>query len=125
MDVHPVFADTTLTIYQGDCRQVLPQLPAQSVQCIVTSPPYFHTRDYGVPGQIGLEMTPAVYVVALLEVFQAAWRVLRDDGVLWLNLGDCYAQDSKWGGRSGGKNADSAAGGLPRWRMETGLPDKN
>lgn len=75
----------------GDCREVLNTLPDQCAQCIVTSPPYYGLRDYGVDGQIGLEETPDAYVAELVAVFRAAWRVLRDDGTLWLNLGDSYA----------------------------------
>lgn len=76
---------------QGDCREVLKTLPADSVNCVVTSPPYFGLRDYGVDGQIGLEETPAEYVAALVEVFREVKRVLRADGTVWLNLGDSYA----------------------------------
>jgi len=72
----------------GDCRTVLASLPAQSVHCCVTSPPYFGLRDYGVDGQIGLEQTPQAYVDELVAVFREVKRVLRDDGTLWLNLGD-------------------------------------
>ncbi len=80
-----------LTILHGDCRETLKTLNAGSVQCVVTSPPYFGLRDYGAPGQIGLEKTPAEYVAALVAVFAEVWRVLRDDGTVWLNLGDSYA----------------------------------
>jgi len=83
-----------LTIKYGDCRNVLATLPAQSVHCCVTSPPYFGLRDYGVAGQIGLEATPDAYVAELVAVFAEVRRVLRDDGALWLNLGDSYA--SAW-----------------------------
>lgn len=79
------------TIHQGDCLTVLPSLPAGSVNCCVTSPPYYGLRDYGVDGQIGLEPTPEAYVARLVEVFREVWRVLKDDGTLWLNLGDSYA----------------------------------
>jgi DNA modification methylase len=75
----------------GDCREVLKTLPAQSVQCCITSPPYFGLRDYGVTGQVGMEPSPEEYVQALVGVFREVWRVLRDDGTLWLNLGDTYA----------------------------------
>jgi DNA modification methylase len=76
----------------GDVRQSLRELRALDVkvQCCVTSPPYFGLRDYGHPGQIGLEKTPADYVAAMVEVFRLVWDVLADDGVLWLNLGDSY-----------------------------------
>lgn len=79
----------------GDNRTVLRTLPDQSVHCIVTSPPYYGLRDYGVDGQIGLEATPEQYVAELVNVFRECWRVLRDDGTLWLNLGDSYA--GYWG----------------------------
>ena len=77
-------------IIQGDCREVLPTLPAESVQCVVTSPPYLWLRDYGVAGQIGLEATLEEYLATLVEVFREVRRVLRKDGVLWLNMGDIY-----------------------------------
>lgn len=75
----------------GDCREQLKTLPAESVQCVITSPPYFGLRNYGVSGQIGLEETPVEYVQKLVEVFSEVWRVLKRDGVVWLNLGDSYA----------------------------------
>jgi len=65
-------------------------LQDHSVQCIVTSPPYWGLRDYGTPGQLGLEQTPDLYVTTMLKVFRECWRVMRDDGTLWLNLGDSY-----------------------------------
>jgi DNA modification methylase len=77
-------------ILQGDCRYVLKTLPEGSVNCCVTSPPYFGLRDYKVDGQIGLEQTPDAYVAELVAVFREVRRVLRDDGVLFLNLGDSY-----------------------------------
>jgi len=80
-------------IIQGDCLEVMRSLPERSVQCCVTSPPYFGLRDYGVDGQIGLEETPQDYVNRLVEVFREVWRVLRDDGTLWLNLGDSYSDN--------------------------------
>src|SRR5687767_11027471 len=78
-------------VLEGDCRQVLATLPAESVQTCVTSPPYWGLRDYGHPGQMGLEQTPAEYVEQMVSVFREVRRVLRDDGTLWLNLGDSYA----------------------------------
>jgi site-specific DNA-methyltransferase (adenine-specific) len=81
----------TCTILQGDCRELLKTLPDESVNCCVTSPPYWGLRDYGVDGQIGLEQTPESYIAEMVAVFSEVKRVLRDDGVLWLNLGDSYA----------------------------------
>ncbi len=78
-------------IYCGDIRDIAKTLPDQSVNCIVTSPPYFGLRDYGVDKQIGLEETPKAYVDTLVGIFRELKRVLRDDGTAWLNLGDSYA----------------------------------
>jgi site-specific DNA-methyltransferase (cytosine-N4-specific) len=86
-------------LIHGHVLDVLPTLDAESVQCCVTSPPYWGLRDYGLPGvewpdgwtgQLGLEPTPELYVEHLVAVFREVRRVLRDDGVLWLNLGDSY-----------------------------------
>jgi DNA modification methylase len=89
------------TLLHGDARDVLQQLPASSVDCCVTSPPYFGLRDYGTAGQIGLEQTPEQYIDALLGVFREVRRVLKDDGTLWLNLGDSYAGSTMIGGNNG------------------------
>ena len=99
----------------GDCRAVLPTLEAGSVQTCVTSPPYWGLRDYGHPGQLGLEKTPDEYVAAMVEVFRLVRDILADDGTLWLNLGDSYnaAGRNGHGTRQGfkqGTNRASAAG---------------
>lgn len=79
------------TILQGDCLEMLKQLADESVQCCVTSPPYWGLRDYGHEGQLGLEATPDEYTAKMVEVFREVRRVLKADGTLWLNLGDSYA----------------------------------
>ena len=90
-------------LYLGDCRAVLPLLAAGSAKCCVTSPPYWGgLRDYGHPGQIGLERNPSDYVDVLSAVFVDIRRVLADDGTLWLNVGDVYAASGKGGGGSAG-----------------------
>jgi DNA modification methylase len=99
----------SVRIIEGDCIASLATLPTGSAQCCVTSPPYYGLRDYGHTGQIGLEESPDAYVTRLVEVFREVRRVLRDDGVLWLNLGDSYAGSSMTGGNaafnaSGGKD---------------------
>lgn len=81
----------TTQILQGDCLETLKTLEAGSVQTCVTSPPYYGLRNYGVEGQIGLEETPEAYVAKLVDVFREVRRALKDDGTLWLNLGDSYA----------------------------------
>jgi DNA modification methylase len=91
----------SVQILVGDCAAHMRAMPASSVQCCITSPPYFWLRDYGVPGQIGQEPTPEEYVANLVSVFREVRRVLRDDGTLWLNLGDSYAQ-AGGRGRQGG-----------------------
>ena len=78
-------------IHIGDCVDVLEKLPAKSVHTCITSPPYWGLRDYNVDGQLGVESTPDEFVESLVEVFKRVRRVLRDDGTVWLNLGDSYA----------------------------------
>lgn len=82
-------------IYQGHCLDVLKTMPDASVNTVVTSPPYWGLRDYGVSGQIGLENSIEEYVSALVDVFREIKRILKDDGTLWLNLGDAYAGSGK------------------------------
>jgi DNA modification methylase len=92
-------AKVSIKLLSGDCCKMMQTLEAASIHCCVTSPPYWGLRDYGVEGQIGLEETPEEYVGKLVGVFREVKRVLRDDGTLWLNLGDSYAGD-----KSGGRN---------------------
>ncbi|WP_209010616.1 DNA-methyltransferase [Anaerovorax sp. IOR16] len=82
-------------IYCGDSLTVLKTFPPQSINCCVTSPPYYCLRDYGVDGQIGLEETPEEYIDRLVEVFREVKRILKDDGTLWLNIADSYAGSGK------------------------------
>ena len=86
---HRVLA-VTISLLTGDCRDVLRTLPDASVQTVVTSPPYYGLRDYGVAGQLGLEATPDAYIATMVAVFREVRRVLRDDGTVWCNLGDSY-----------------------------------
>lgn len=80
-----------ITILIGDALTELKKLNSGSVNCCVTSPPYFGLRDYGIDGQIGLESTPEEYVCKTVEIFSEVRRVLRVDGTLWLNMGDSYS----------------------------------
>ncbi len=173
-----VHSDHWLTIHGGDAREVLGELLDESVQCVVTSPPYWGLRDYGTAAwdggdpecdhafrsdagvtsqregrsyqqghphrqcrcgairedqQLGLEPTPEAYVAAMVAVFQDVRRVLRRDGTLWLNLGDCYAtgagkvgtepgggdQDERWKGYRGGRNGHEGKHG---YAVDGGLP---
>lgn len=82
-------------IIEGDALEELRRLPARSAQAVITSPPYWGLRDYSVPDQLGLEGTPAQYVEALRRVFAEARRALRDDGTLWLNVGDGYTSGNR------------------------------
>ncbi|MHB9131151.1 MAG: DNA-methyltransferase [Armatimonadota bacterium] len=114
-------------LLEGDCLTVLPTLPAESVHCVITSPPYWGLRDYGVKGQLGQEPTPEAYIANLVAVFREVRRVLRLDGTLWLNLGDCYA--SNWPCQRQNK---IGAGSLPDGRRAVrpprlghGLKDKD
>jgi len=83
-------------IHQGDALEVLHMMPGSLVHCVITSPPYWGLRDYKVDGQVGLEGTPEEYVVKMVEVFREVRRVLRDDGTLWLNIGDSYATNRSY-----------------------------
>lgn len=87
----------TVRIINADCRSALPLLDDKSISACVCSPPYFRLRNYGNESQIGLEPTPEEYVAELVEIFREVRRVLRDDGSLWLNLGDCYAGSGRGG----------------------------
>lgn len=78
------------TIVLGDAVEILRTMPDDSVHCVVTSPPYYRLRDYGVDGQIGLENSLAEYLNRLRDVFREVRRVLRSDGTCWVNMGDIY-----------------------------------
>ena len=96
------WSDLKATLYLGDARAILPGLPDQSVDCVVTSPPYYGQRDYGSPHQLGLETTPFDYIEDLLSVFREVHRVLKDSGSVWVNLGDTY-----WSGKGAPTRKDS------------------
>jgi DNA modification methylase len=89
-------------IHAGDALTVLKTMESESVQCCITSPPYYGLRDYGVDGQIGLEKTPEEYLATMTAIFHEVKRVLRDDGTLWLNMGDSYAAGKSGRDDSGG-----------------------
>ena len=120
---------SNLKVITGDCLQSLKTIPDESVACCVTSPPYFGLRDYGHDGQIGLESTPDEFVAKLVTVFREVRRVLKDDGTLWLNLGDSYARQ---GGREStqprhwdGRQADAGAMHSTRHASDIGLKPKD
>lgn len=116
-----------IEVLTGDALFVLRGMAPDSVQCCVTSPPYWGLRDYGAAGQIGIEATPQEYVSKMVEVFREVRRVLKPDGTLWLNLGDSYANDGKCGGSTGGKAVAGPHGrlGPGRGRRESGLKPKD
>jgi len=108
----------TVQILQGDCREVLRTLPDASVQCCVTSPPYFGLRDYEADGQMGREASPDEFIDGMVAVFSDVRRVLRDDGTLWLNIGDSYCSTDKWGGGKNGntgKHTVAGDGAVTSW----------
>lgn len=135
----PYFADEGVTLWHGDSLAVLRELPDASVDCCVTSPPYFGLRDYGEAGQYGLESSPAEYVETMRAVFAEVRRVLADDGTLWLNIGDSFVSKppgnvrgvSDRTGLHGGRTSDAyrdrlAAGhGTKADTTKFGLPEKN
>jgi DNA modification methylase len=121
----------------GDCRDTMRRWAQQGVKAQqgVTSPPYFGLRDYGHPGQIGLELTPEAYIDAMVEVFRCVRDVLADDGTLWLNLGDSYGAvggdtytgfNKRWNGTGGaGSKQDATLAGVTDRKIATGLKPKN
>jgi site-specific DNA-methyltransferase (cytosine-N4-specific) len=122
----PYYADETVTLHHGDALAVARELPTGGADCIVTSPPYFGLRDYGQPGQYGLESSPAEYVETMRSLFAELRRVLTNDGTLWLNLGDSYSGKPASG--RGSSSAFANRGVAPRQGgggYVVGLPDKN
>lgn len=117
-------------IVQGDVLEVLKDWPDESIDCIITSPPYWGLRDYGVEGQLGLEKTPEEYTAKMVEIFREAKRVLKKEGTCWLNLGDSYATQHETGTTDKAKGWTSATGIGDRQREHAragsgGLPSKN
>lgn len=117
----------TGTILIGDCVEHLRELPDGCVHCCVTSPPYWGLRDYGVDGQLGLEPTPEAYCERMVEVFREVSRVLRDDGTLWLNVGDSFAAGGGYSpgapsNVSGSKSARGAGNGDAKTGARTAPP---
>jgi DNA modification methylase len=116
----------SVMLTNGDALAI--PLADNSVHCVVTSPPYWGLRDYQADGQLGLEATPGEYIQHMVQVFREVRRVLRDDGTLWLNLGDTYANDGKWGGESSGKRSylpDSDRRRVGREKRTTGMKPKD
>ena len=111
-------------IYQGDALEVLRTMPKESIHCVVTSPPYWGLRDYGIEGQLGLEKTPEEYIEKMVEIFREVKRVLRSDGSCWINLGDSYAGSGSPGGDfRDGKGGDEYL--RPYNRKGSGLKPKD
>ena len=109
----PWLQDADLTVYQGDCTEVLRVLVGESVHMAVTSPPFYGLRDFGVDGQIGLEETPEEWCANLVDVFREVKRVLRDDGTLWVEVGDsCSAGGLGLGGST--RQVSNAGANLPK-----------
>ena len=111
----PYYSEDGITLLNCDVLEGLASLAEESIQCCVTSPPYWGLRDYGVAGQIGLEHTPGEYVARMVEVFREVRRILKTDGTLWLNLGDSYNAAGRVGhgtrqGYKQGTNRASANG---------------
>lgn len=121
----PYYADDSITLYLGDALAVLRELPTASVDCVVTSPPYYGLRDYGEPGQYGLEETPAAYVETMRQVFAEVRRVLADNGTLWLNLGDSYAYPPGSAGKQGNGQRAGRTFTAEGLRGTTAVPPKN
>jgi DNA modification methylase len=104
----PYYQNERVAVYNADVLDALRAMPDESVHCCVTSPPYWGLRDYGHEGQIGLEKTPQEFVAKMVEVFRDVRRVLKKDGVCWVNLGDSYAAGAKGSGGTLSKQPTNA-----------------
>lgn len=118
----PYYSDDSVTLYHGDSLAVLRQLPDRSVDCCVTSPPYFGLRDYGQDGQYGLESSPAEYVETMRALFAEVRRVLANDGTLWLNIGDSYYSGR---GNPGPNSADEKQEARRGWARVVDKPGQS
>lgn len=107
-------------VVMGDCREALQGMPDRSINTVITSPPYFGLRDYGVDGQMGLEQTASEYIANLVSTFNEMFRVLRDDGVMFINMGDTYA-----GFKDGKFPPQSQSNGNQRGMPVSGAPHRN
>lgn len=105
-DVSEFYADEQVILFNGDALTVARNLSDGAADCIVTSPPYFGLRDYGIDGQYGLESSPDKYVETMCALFSELRRVLADDGTLWLNIGDSYSAGGHGGNRGGNLESD-------------------
>ncbi len=112
-------------IFEGDCIETMKLMPDKSVNCCVTSPPYYGLRDYGHEGQIGLEETPEQFVSKLVDVFREVKRVLKNDGTLWLNLGDSYASNTKGSGGPSKKQDSNAGSRYESKKFNHGVKEKD
>lgn len=121
----PYYDDDAVTLWHGDALDITSSLPSGSIDCCVTSPPYFGLRNYGVDGQIGAEASPADFVESLRAVFAEVRRVLSDDGTLWLNLGDSYNTAGTRQGHRGSDDVSEKAHAQWYGRNTSGLPQKN
>lgn len=115
----------TATVHVGDALAVLRTLPEESVHCVVTSPPYWGLRDYGVDGQIGLEETFDEFLAKLVDVFREVRRVLRGDGVAWINFGDAYAGGGRGGGPENCKQRTNVGSLVAPSEIPAGLKPKD
>ncbi len=116
----------SIKILQGSCKDVLKTLEANSVHCVVTSPPYWGLRDYGIPGQLGMETTPEAYARNLVRIFREIKRVLHPKGTVWLNLGDCFVGPNhvEFSDRSVPIRGRKGVKVMPKGKWQ-GLPVKN
>lgn len=117
-------------VYLGDALHIVRNLPNKIVDCVVTSPPYYGLRDYGAEGQIGLENTPEEYIQNLVDLFREVRRVLKDEGTLWVNIGDTYATGTSASRRQStnpgvGANNEKAQNSVPRVGTPLGCKTKD
>jgi site-specific DNA-methyltransferase (adenine-specific) len=118
-----------ITILSGDCKESMKTIESNSINCCITSPPYYGLRDYNCEGQAGLEATPEEYIANMVKVFREVKRLLRDDGTLWVNIGDSYATGTNAprtkGNRGIGDNTQAAQDSVPRVGNPNGCKTKD
>ena len=122
------FPENGYAVRVGDAQEILSELPRGIADTCIASPPYWGLRDYGVQEQLGLEASPEEYVARLVDVLAKVRRVLRSDGTLWLNLGDCHGCRKNWqasrrreAGRAMERTDDAAESDVPSWSQTKGL----
>lgn len=118
----------TYKLKQGDCLEVLKSLPDNSIQCCITSPPYYNLRDYDIDGQVGREESPKEYIKKLVDIFSEVRRILKDTGTVWINIGDTWAANRTYqvpSTKGGAKYSEAQGNGGTGSKVPNGMKSKD